>query len=91
MSRTQVFSGVTIERLTRMHEEDGGEYALQLDADRKGGTVNKPTPFGPVLVRFAHDNRRAEMTVTILHKPMLLPVAVLWAGVAHALRRTGGS
>ncbi len=90
MSRTHVFSGVTLEVLNRMREEDSGDYALELNADRTGGTVNKTSPFGDVVVRFEHDNQRAEMTVTILHKPLLLPAAVLWAGVSHALRRASG-
>lgn len=90
MSRTQIFPGVTIAVLTRMREEDSGDYALQLDPERIGGTVNKTTPFGNVVVRFEHDDQRAELAVTILHKPMLLPAAVLWAGVAHALRRASG-
>ena len=87
MSSKRVFSGVTLDVLTRMREEDSGDYALTLESDRIGGTVNKPTPFGCVVVRFDHDARRAEMTVTILHKPLLLPAALLWAGVSHALRR----
>jgi hypothetical protein len=37
-------------------------------------------------VRFLHDRVREEMTVTIVRKPKLLPAAVLWAGVARALR-----
>lgn len=90
MSRTHIFSGVSLELLRRMHEDDSADYALKLDPDRKGGTVNKPTPLGDVVVRFEHDMLRADMTVTILKKPMLLPAAVLWAGVSHALRRASG-
>ena len=87
MSKTHIFSGVTMEVLNRMREEDSGDYTLELDPHRIAGTVNKPTPLGHVVVRFDHDNQRSEMTVTILKKPMLLPTAVLWAGVSHALRR----
>ncbi len=87
MSKTRVFPGVTFALLSRMREDDGGEYALAVDPGRVGGIVHKPTPLGEVIVRFEHDDRRAEMTVTILRKPALLPAAVLWAGVSHALRR----
>lgn len=90
MSRTHIFSGVTIEVLNRMREQDSADHGLERDPDRIGGTVNKPTPFGHVVARFDHDNQRAEMTVTTLHKPMLLPAAVLWVGVSHALRRASG-
>ena len=92
MSTTYLFSGITIEVLNRMREEDSADYVLKLDStpDRIGGTVRKPTPFGDVTVRFDHDSQRAEMTVTILKKPMLLPAAVLWAGLTHALRCASG-
>lgn len=87
MSKTRVFTGVTFERLSRMQEEDRGDYALALEPGRIGGTVHKPTPLGVVVVRFAHDIQRAEMTVTILKKPVLVPAEVVWVGVSRALRR----
>jgi hypothetical protein len=90
MSKTRVFPGVTFALLSRMREEDGDDYALAVDPGRIGGTVHKPTPLGEVVVRFEHDDQRAEMTVTIVSKPALLPAAVLWAGVSHALRRASG-
>ena len=90
MSRTQVFSGITIAGLSRLREEDSDDYDLDLDPGRVGGTVNKSTPFGDVVVRFDHDSQRAEMTVTIVKKPALLPSALLWAGVSRALRRSPG-
>ena len=90
MSRTHIFSDITFELLGRLEVEDGADYVLKLDPDRMGGTVSKPTPLGDVVVRFEHDNLRAEMTVTILKKPLLLPAAVLWAGVSQALHRASG-
>jgi len=91
MSRTRIYSGITLEALSRMRDDSNRDYAVELDASGVSGTVSKPTPFGNALMRFEHDGGRAEMTVTILKKPALLPAAVLWAGVAHALRRAGGA
>lgn len=82
-----MFSGVTVAALVRMHDAGSSEYALDLDPDRRGGAVRRPTPLGDVVVRFTHDRERAEMHVTIVSKPRLLPAAVLWAGVAMALRQ----
>lgn len=81
-----MFPGITLAALVRLHEA-GGEYSLDLNQNRDGGTVRRPTPLGEVVVRFTHDRERAEMHVTIVSKPKLLPEPVLWAGVALALRR----
>ena len=86
-SPVHVFAGVTLALLERLHAAGDSDYALQLDPDRRGGTVRRPTPLGEVVVRFAHDPARATMTVTILHKPRLVPAAVVWSGVARALQR----
>lgn len=85
MAETRRFSGITLERLSRMHAAGSTDYTLSLDPDRSGGTVSRTTPLGDVIVRFTHDRRRAEMTVVILQKPRLLPAAMVWAGVLHAL------
>jgi hypothetical protein len=87
MSKAHVFSGVTLATLIRMDEAGSSEYTVDLDPDRRGGTVRRPTPMGDVVVRFAHDQDRSEMRVTVVSKPKLLPAAVIWAGVAVALGR----
>ncbi len=76
--------------LGRLTGEDDGSYALPLDPDRIGGTLTKRTGMGEVVVRFDHDNARAEMTVTILKKPMMLPTPLLLAEFSLALRRANG-
>jgi hypothetical protein len=88
VSKTHVFQGITLAALVRMHAEGGSDHVVELDADQSSGTVRRPTPLGEVSVHFTHDRARAEMTVTIVRKPKLLSEAVLWAGVALALRRT---
>jgi hypothetical protein len=82
-----VFQGITLAALVRMHAESSSDHVVALDPDQRGGTVHRPTPLGEVVVRFTHDRAREEMMVTIVKKPKLLPEAVLWAGVALALRR----
>ena len=87
MFRTRIFVGIPLAALIRMDAEGGGDHVVELDPDRLGGTVRRPTPLGEVVVRFLHDRVREEMTVTIVSKPRLLPEALLWAGVGLALRR----
>jgi len=90
MSKKHVFSGVTLEVLGRLADEDDGSYVLELDPDRIGGMLIRHTGLGDVVVRFDHDNERAKMVVTILKKPMLVPEAVLLAEMSLALRRASG-
>ena len=90
MSKKHVFSSVTLEVLERLREQDDGNYQLALDPGRIGGTLTKHTGLGDVVLRFDHDNERAEMTVTIVNKPMLVPVPLLLAEMSLALRLASG-
>ena len=90
MSRKHIFAGVTSETLGRLPQWDDGSFELQLDRDRIGGTLTRRTGLGEVVVRFNHDNERAEMTVTIVKKPMLMPTPLLLAEMSLALRRANG-
>ena len=86
MSKRHVFSGVTSEVLGRLQQWDDGSYELQLDLDRIGGTLTRHTGLGDVVVRFDHDRERAEMTVRILKKPMLMLTPLLVARMATIFR-----
>ena len=90
MSAKHVFNGVTPEVLGRLQGEDNGSYALELDPGRVSGTLKRRSGMGDVVVRFNHDSARAEMTVEIVKKPMLLPTPVLLAEMSLALRRAKG-
>jgi len=84
---THVFSGVTLQVLDRLRGEDDGSYVLELNPDRTGGTLTRRSGMGDVVVRFVHDNARAQMAVTIMKKPMLVPTPLLLAEMSAALRR----
>lgn len=90
MSAKHVFTGVTREVLDRLQREDDGSYVLALDPGRISGTLKRRSGMGDIVVRFNHDSRRAEMTVEIVKKPMLLPTPVLLAEMSFALRRATG-
>ncbi len=90
MSSRHIFSGVTLEVLSRLQAEDDGSYVLELDRNRIGGTLTRRSGLGDIIVRFDHDSQRREMAVTILKKPMLLPTPLLLAEMSLALRRAAG-
>ncbi len=92
MPDTHVFSGVTPEVLDRLGGADdgSGNYTLELDPDRRGGKLTRRSGMGEVVVRFDHDVERAELTVTIVKKPMLLPAVALWAEMTFALQSASG-
>ncbi len=89
-SKTHVFPGVTRQALTSLQNQAGGNYALELDPDGAGGLLTTRTGMGDVVVRFSHDSERAELTLTIVKKPMLLPAAMILEGTSQALRKAAG-
>jgi hypothetical protein len=89
-SKTHVFPGITQHTLENLRKQSDGNYLLQLDPDGAGGLLTTPTGMGDVVVRFDHNVERAELTVTIVKKPMLLSTAVILTETSEALRRAAG-
>jgi hypothetical protein len=88
-AQSHVFSPVTLQALTGLQGEPGGNYTVQLDPDGVGGLFTMNPGMGDVVLRFSYNNERAELTLTILKKPMLLPAAMIWAVASDVLRRAG--
>ena len=59
---------------------------FKLSADGKSGTVSGKLPRGDVVIGFDYTEAPAELTLTILEKPMFVPVPLLWADFSYALR-----
>jgi hypothetical protein len=87
MSQKHVFSGITQSVFDRMRVVGNADELLQLDAGGRSGTIGGPSPFGEIVIRFVHDIERAELDVTIVKKPKLLPSAVIWSGISHLQHR----
>ena len=51
------------------------------------GTATSQTPLGECVMEFAHDAAAAELTLTLVKKPWLLPEGVLWSGFTATLDR----
>ncbi|HKM61297.1 MAG TPA: hypothetical protein VJY39_02290 [Acidisphaera sp.] len=86
MTKSHTFSGVTLAVLQRMSETNRNDYVLVLDEERRTGTVTGKSPLGDVAVRFDYTIERAEMRLTVLKKPMFVPLPMLWAEFSLALR-----
>ena len=88
MSTSRTFSGVTPEILSRMKEFGRAEYGIVYDPpDGPVSTATSQTPLGECVIEFAHDPAKAELTLTLVKKPWLLPEGMLWNGFVTTLER----
>ena len=88
MPSTRTFSDVTPEILHRMKEFGRAEYNIVYDPpEGPVSTATSQTPLGECVVQFAHDPAKAELTLTLLKKPWLLPEGLLWSGFSETLER----
>jgi hypothetical protein len=88
MPSTRTFSDVTAEILSRMKELGRAEYGIVYDSpEGPTGTATSRTPLGECVIEFAHDAAKAELTLTLVKKPWLLPEGLLWTGFAETLER----
>jgi hypothetical protein len=69
-----------------MRGTNNSPYAMNLNADGKSGTVSGKSPLGDVVISFDYAAAQAEVTLTVLEKPMFVPVPLLWAEFSYALR-----
>jgi len=88
MSTSRTFPGVTSEILSRMKELGRAEYHIIYDpAEGPVSTATSQTPLGECVIEFAHDPAKAELTLTLVRKPWLLPESLLWDGFVSTLER----
>jgi hypothetical protein len=88
MASSRTFSNVSLETLSRIKEVGRTEHGVVYDPpDGPRSTASSQTPFGECVTEFVHDGTRAELTVTIVKKPWLLPEGMLWDGFMRVLER----
>jgi len=91
MSNSRTFSGVTDEILDRMKALGRAEYDIVYDPpEGPVSTATSQTPLGECVIEFVHDPAKAELTLTLVKKPWLLPESVLWNGFSETLDRCRG-
>jgi hypothetical protein len=88
MSNSRTFSDVTVNVLSRIKELGRAEYGVVYDPpDGPRSNATSQTPLGECVVAFVHDSVRAEVTLTIVKKPWLIPESLLWNGFLETLER----
>jgi hypothetical protein len=88
MSTTRTFSGISTEIVTRMKAFGRSRYGIVFDPpDGPNSTATGQTPLGECVIEFVHDSARAELTLTLVKKPWLLPESLLWNGFLSTLER----
>jgi hypothetical protein len=91
MSTTRTFSGVTSEVVSRMKELARANYSIVFDPpDGPTSIATSQTPLGECVIEFVHDPAKAELTLTLVKKPWLLPESMLWSGFTETLDRCRG-
>jgi hypothetical protein len=91
MSNSRTFSNVTAESFDRIKELGRAQYSVVYDPpDGPRSRAISQTPFGECVVDFAHESARAELTLTIVKKPWLVPERLLWSAFLENLERCRG-
>ncbi len=86
MARSRSYPVVTREVFDRLKRRGRRDYAIAFEPPGGArGNAAGNTPLGPCTVEFAHDEAHAELRLTIVKKPLLLPEEVLWAGFERIL------
>jgi len=86
MSNTRTFSGVTADVVSRMKEFARAKYDIVFNPpDGSTSVATSQTPLGECVIEFTHDAAKAQLTLTLVKKPWLLPESMLWNGFTETL------
>jgi hypothetical protein len=88
MPTSRTFSGISVQIVDRMKVYSRSQYGVVFDPpEGPNSTATSQTPLGECVIEFAHDVERAELTLTLVKKPWLLPDGLLWNGFLETLER----
>jgi hypothetical protein len=59
---------------------------MTLNADGRTGVISGRSRIGDVVIGFDYVVEQAKVTLTVMQKPMFVPVPMIWAEFAYALR-----
>jgi hypothetical protein len=91
MPDSRTFSDVTVEALNRIKELGRSEYGVIFEpSEGPCSNATSQTPFGECVIAMVHDSARAELTLTIVKKPWMIPASMLWSGFLETLERCRG-
>ncbi len=91
MPASRTYPSVTADLVHRIKQEAREKHGVAFDPpEGTQGTATGRTPFGDLIVHFAHDSSQAALVMTLVRKPMVLPSALMWSAFAAELERTRG-
>lgn len=91
MALTRTFSSVTADLMHRIRQVAREEHGILFDPpDATKGTATGRTPLGECIVHFAYDSVQAELVMTLVKKPLMLPAGFLWTAFSAELERSRG-
>nr|WP_294506990.1 hypothetical protein [uncultured Rhodopila sp.] len=91
MAATRTFSSVSAELMERIRQVARDEHGILFDPpDAATGTATGRTPLGECIVHFAYDIAQAELVMTLVKKPLMLPAGFLWTAFLAELERSRG-
>lgn len=86
MPESKTFNGVTQQTWERLQalgrERHGTEFQ---PSDDFNGTATTATPFGKIVLDYAHDVQQQTITYTIVTKPMFVMSPMIWSGIERTL------
>ena len=89
MAATRTFSSVTADLMHRIRQVARDEHGILFDPpDGTKGTATGSTPLGVCIVDFVYDTAQAELVMTVVKKPLMLPAAFLWTAFSAELERS---
>ncbi len=84
----RTFTGVTPELARRVKALAFADHGVVFDPpDASSTTATARTPLGDCVIALVHDEERAELRLTLVRKPLLLPETALWSAFEAALDR----
>jgi hypothetical protein len=86
MASSKTFSGVTLAVLKRMQAGKDSSYSITLRPDGRSGVIAGKSPVGDVVIGFDYEVEQALVTLTVMEKPIFVPLPMIWAEVSYALR-----
>jgi hypothetical protein len=91
MAVSRTFSSVTADVMDRIKQVARDEHGILFDPpEGTKGTATGRTPLGECIVRFVYDSAQAELVMTLVKKPLMLPAGFLWTAFSAELERSRG-
>lgn len=86
MAESKTFTGVTTKTWERLQELGKQRHGTQFHpSDDTQGTATTATPFGNLVLGYAHDPQKSTVTYTIVSKPMFVMSPMIWSGIEQTL------